>query len=179
MAHIEVSAEDLDTLVYMAWQFVRRSRQWMKGRPVGWRSDWAKNVLLYVVGQRKVQASRPGSGAPMHLMLFWGFLALFVATTLLAVATYAPLIGVANFHKGAYYLVYETTFDVFGLFFLAGVVWAIGLSNAGIRVPSSASTTTVKAVPGCVTGHWKLMRVSEVYRSAAGESLTRTRTPAS
>ena len=79
------------TLGYMVWQFARRGRLWMKGKKVPWRSDWLANFLQYVIGQKKVQGSRPRSGAPMHLLMFWGFLALFVATTLLAVATYAPL----------------------------------------------------------------------------------------
>jgi Fe-S oxidoreductase len=125
------------SLGYMAWQFWIRSRLWMKGRAVGWRSEWWRNFLLQVVGQKKVQGSRPKSGAPMHLLMFWGFLALFVATTLLAVATYAPLIGIENFHKGRYYLLYETTFDVFGLFFVAGVVWAIVRRAKVVRNPDS------------------------------------------
>jgi Fe-S oxidoreductase len=125
------------SLGYMAWQFWVRSRIWMKGRAVGWRSEWLRNFLVQVVGQKKVQGSRPKSGAPMHLLMFWGFLALFVATTLLAVATYAPLIGIENFHKGSYYLLYETTFDVFGLFFVAGVIWAIVRRAKVVRNPAS------------------------------------------
>jgi Fe-S oxidoreductase len=125
------------SLGYMAWRFWLRSREWMKGRPVGWRSEWATNILVFIVGQKKVQASRPRSGAPMHLLMFWGFLALFVATTLLAIATYAPLIGIPNFHRGTYYLVYEATFDAFGLLYLAGVVWAIARRAKIARDPAS------------------------------------------
>ncbi|HXH62031.1 MAG TPA: heterodisulfide reductase-related iron-sulfur binding cluster [Fimbriimonadaceae bacterium] len=112
-------------LGYATWVFVQRSKQWMKGKPVTWKSDWVCNVARYIVGQKKVQGSRPTSGAPMHLSLFWGFLSLFLATTLLAAATYAPVIGIPNFHKGLYYKIFETTFDVTGLFFVLGVAWAI------------------------------------------------------
>lgn len=125
-------------LAYIGWVFWRRSRLWMKGKPVTWKSDWVANVVKYAVGQKKVQGSRPRSGAPMHLMLFWGFLALFLATTLLALATYAPLVGIENFHRGRYYLVYETAFDVLGLFYVAGVVWAIVRRAKAVRDPKSA-----------------------------------------
>ncbi len=112
------------SLAVMAWQFVGPARHWMKGKPIGWKPDYVAGVMRYILGQRKVQGSRPKDGAPLHLMIFYGFLSLFVATTLLAIATYGPLIGLPNFHRGLYYLVYETVFDVLGLFFVAGVVWA-------------------------------------------------------
>ena len=57
----------------------------------------------------------------MHLMMFYGFGALFIATTLLGINTYSPY----KFHKGAYYLLYEATFDSLGLLLLFGLVWAI------------------------------------------------------
>ena len=125
------------TLGYMVWQFARRSRLWMMGKRTTWRADWLTNILLYVVGQKKVQGSRPNSGAPMHLLMFWGFLALFVATTLLAIATYAPLIGIPNFHRGVYFVVFETTFDLLGLLFVAGVVWAMVRRYKVVRDPDS------------------------------------------
>ncbi len=113
-------------LVYAIWG---RSRYWMKGQPITWRptpKDWVKNVLVYILGQKKVRSSRPRSGAPMHLLIFYGFLALFLATSLLGIATYAPLIGLQNFHRGNYYLIYEATFDALGLLFVVGVTWAMG-----------------------------------------------------
>ena len=105
----------------LVWQ---RVQKWKSGQPVTWQKDPVGNVAKYVLAQWKVQSSRPKSGAPMHLMIFYGFFALFIATTLLAVASYGGIVGLPNFHRGNYYLIYEATFDLFGLVFLAGVVWA-------------------------------------------------------
>jgi Fe-S oxidoreductase len=55
-------------------------------------------------------------------MIFYGFLALTIATTLLGINTYSPW----KFHKGAYYLGYEFVFDIMGVVLLIGVSWALG-----------------------------------------------------
>lgn len=123
------------SLAIMAWQIVLRVRLWMQGRPVaerpaGWRywiptkadlSKWLGNVWTYVLAQRKVRSSRRKSGAPMHLLIFYGFLALFLATTILAINTYGPW----KFHQGTFYEAYETTFDLLGLLFVIGLIWAL------------------------------------------------------
>lgn len=123
------------SLGYMGWQVWQRIKLWQTGRPVGalrdgWKywlptpvalKHWIKNLIPYVLMQKKVRSSRPKSGAPMHVMIFVGFAALFVATTLLAINTYGPI----KFHKGAYYLLYEATFDTLGLLLLVGLVWAL------------------------------------------------------
>lgn len=120
---------------YMGWQIAQRVRLWMQGRPIspttpGWRywvpqkataMRWWSNVWSYVLLQKKVKASRKRSGAPMHLFIFYGFLAMLVATTLLGIATYFPY----NFHRGGYYLLYEATFDTLGLGLIIGLGWAI------------------------------------------------------
>lgn len=124
------------SLAIMATQIILRARRWMEGRPVesraaGWRywlptkedlRRWFGNVGLYVMAQRKVRSSRPRSGAPMHLLIFYGFCALFLATTILAVNTYGPY----YFHKGLFYEVYELSFDALGLLFIIGLAWALG-----------------------------------------------------
>ena len=115
------------SLAYMAWQVYARLLLWKQGKPVSSPPlkeavvKWAGNLWTFVLLQKKVRSSRPKSGAPMHLLIFYGFVSLFVATTLLAIATYGPY----NFHKGGYYLVYEVTFDALGLLFMAGVTWAL------------------------------------------------------
>lgn len=112
------------SLGLMVWQIAGRARLWMKGRPLWWKPNYLGGVGAYVLAQRKVMGSRSKTGAPMHLLIFYGFLAMLLATTLLAVSTYGPLIGIPHFHQGGYYLAYETVFDAFGLVFLAGVGWA-------------------------------------------------------
>lgn len=103
-----------------AWQVYGRVALWRQGKPIGWKPDLLGNFWKFILGQKKVQTSRTRSGAPMHLLIFYGFLGLFVATTLLGINTYSPV----KFHKGTYFLVYETTFDIFGVFFMVGVAWA-------------------------------------------------------
>jgi Fe-S oxidoreductase len=123
------------SLGYMAKQVWERVGLWMQGRPTGpvragrqyWMptveglTRWWGKVLPFVLLQKKVRSSRPRSGAPMHLMMFFGFAALVVATTLLAINTYSPF----KFHQGAYYLIYEALFDTLGLLLLIGLGWAI------------------------------------------------------
>lgn len=122
-------------LGYMAKQIVDRVRLWQSGRPIGpiregkqyWMptkegiTKWMGKIIPYILLQKKVKSSRPKSGGPMHLMIFYGFMALVVATTLLGINTYSPY----KFHKGAYYLLYEATFDTLGLFLFFGLAWAM------------------------------------------------------
>ena len=124
----------LMSLFYMGRQVYDRVKLWQTGRPTGpvregkqyWMPTkegvlkWWSKVLPMILLQKKVRASRPTSGAPMHLMMFYGFGALFIATTLLGINTYSPY----KFHKGAYYLLYEATFDSLGLLLLFGWIWA-------------------------------------------------------
>ncbi len=125
----------LMSIAYMGRQVYDRVKLWQTGRPTGpvregkqyWMPTkagvlkWWSKVLPMILLQKKVRSSRPASGAPMHLMMFYGFGALFIATTLLGINTYSPY----KFHRGAYYLIYETTFDSLGLLLLFGLVWAI------------------------------------------------------
>lgn len=116
------------SLAAMALQIFLRIKAWRQGKPVTWPQSlrkWLSNFKEFVLLQRKVRTSRRKSGAPMHLFIFYGFLSLFLATTLLGAASYAPLIGIPNWHKGAYYLAFEFTFDVLGLLYVAGIVWAM------------------------------------------------------
>ncbi len=123
-------------LYFMAQQVIVRIKLWQQGKPVDWyetregraywiptrdgMKHWIRNISVYILGQRKVRSSRPTSGAPMHLMIFYGFLTLFIATTLIAINTYSPV----KFHRGNYYLAYEMVVDIMGVVFLIGVAWA-------------------------------------------------------
>jgi len=126
------------SLGIMLWQILQRMRVWQQGKPIGWGGEmrsgwqywlpsgpaikaWLSNIGIYILAQRKVRTSRRKSGAPMHLLLFYGFLSMLLATTLLAINTYGPL----QFHQGNYYLSYEFVFDCLGLLFVVGCFWAL------------------------------------------------------
>jgi len=123
-------------LAIMAYQFVGRARFWMKGRPTplqhrqgiwnfiptyGAVKRYIPNVWTFIIAQKKVRSSRKKSGAPMHLLIFYGFLAFFLATTILAINTYGPV----KFYFGGFYEVYELTIDVMTLVFIVGIGWAL------------------------------------------------------
>jgi Fe-S oxidoreductase len=142
-------------LAVMAWQIRQRFLLWQTGKPLDesklnpgiryWipkQSDlkrWLKNIGIFVFAQKKVRSSRKRSGAPMHLFIFYGFMGLVLATTLLGINTYSPW----KFHRGLYYEVYESSFDAVGLVFIAGVLWAfvrrIGMTRTGNRLVEAAA----------------------------------------
>lgn len=102
-------------------QLLSRARLWMQGKPIDWKPDFFGNIWRYAIGQKKVQGSRHKSGAPMHLLIFYGFLTLFIGTTILAINTYSPW----KFYYGLFYLIYKITLDTMGIIFMIGVSWAI------------------------------------------------------
>ncbi len=109
------------SLVIAGIQFAFRAKLWLQGKPIDWKPDFFGNIWRYVLGQKKVQGSRQKSGAPMHLLIFYGFLTLFIGTTILAINTYSPW----KFYYGLFYLIYKITLDTMGILFLVGVSWAI------------------------------------------------------
>lgn len=83
-----------------------------------------QKALLNAFAQRKVMKKQyPGF---MHLLIYLGFLVLFIGTTLVLLDFD---IWQTVFHQqilvGYFYLVYETTLDAFGLFAIAGLLIAI------------------------------------------------------
>ena len=79
-------------------------------------------------GQKRVLKDRkPGS---MHALIFFGFLALFIGTDIIAVEEdfSVPLIGpdAGRILVGAFYQSYEFILDTMGLVFLAGLIWRHG-----------------------------------------------------
>lgn len=110
----------LSTLIFF-FQIWQRAKLWLKGKKIDWKPDYLGGFIKYVLTQKKVRTSRPKSGAPMHLLIFYGFLTLFIGTTLLAINTYSPW----KFHKGTYYIVYEFTLDIMGIALLVGLLWAL------------------------------------------------------
>jgi Fe-S oxidoreductase len=116
--------------VYGIW---RRFRLWRQGLPIearalvvgNLRQIWDKwrpglrRLLREALGQARVRGR--GMAGRAHIVLFAGFMMLFLGTTMLEIDHLASGISPAlKFHKGTYYVIYELTLDIFGLLFLAG-----------------------------------------------------------
>ncbi|MFZ4508316.1 MAG: (Fe-S)-binding protein [Fimbriimonas sp.] len=146
----------LASLAVLGLQVAERFKVWRQGRPLGPPDPklWAKRIVTDILGQRKVRSSRPSSGAPMHLAIFYGFLALLIATTLLAINTYSPV----KFHQGQYFLVYEMAADLLGLLFVVGLAWALGRRLLDRSTPISRDRTDLFALTLLLliglTGYW-------------------------
>src|SRR5689334_11038030 len=71
---------------WVLFWFIRRSRLWARGGPapdqLGWRAGLAR-LAGYLLTHRKIR-NDPYAGW-MHLLIFWGFLALLLATTLVGI----------------------------------------------------------------------------------------------
>jgi len=81
--------------------------------------DALKRTILDAFLGRRVLQGDIAAGI-MHLFLFWGFLSLFVGTSLLAVHHY-----LISFLEGTAYRVFSLAMEVGGLMLLAGVIWAL------------------------------------------------------
>ena len=105
-----------------AWGFYRRFRLWRQGKPIPKRTDWPQRiraVLDQSFAHRRTR--RRKYAGSMHLLIFFGFFALFVGTNIVAVEHYgAYVFGEHWLYRGAFYLACKTTLDVFGLGLLIG-----------------------------------------------------------
>jgi hypothetical protein len=114
-------------IAIFAYGFWQRIALWRAGGPEQ-RLDRIplrlRLVAVHVLAQaRTLSQAYPGV---MHAIMFWGFLALFMGTVLATIDwdITLPLFGY-KLLKGPFYLFYETTLDLFGLFFVIGLGMAV------------------------------------------------------
>lgn len=116
-------------LAVMTWGVLRDIERWRRGRPDFRISEVPRRLvqsIQMVFGQQRVlRDRRPGS---MHALIFFGFLALFIGTDVIAVEEdfTIPLMGEqrGQILVGWFYQSYEFILDTMGLVFLAGLIWA-------------------------------------------------------
>ena len=124
------------TMVVFGYGIWRRFKLWRQGTPIGIKQlvvgnlqqIWTKlkpgvgRLLVEGLGQKRVRGRGLASWA--HILMFAGFMMLFLGTTLLEIDHLsAGLSEALKFHKGTYYVIYEFTLDVFGLLFLVGCIF--------------------------------------------------------
>ncbi len=113
-------------LVYGAYMFAMRVKNWERGRPDNRRTtktnakrrmgDFRAGVYM------RTLMREPGAGV-MHSMIYFGFLILLAVTTALEVNHQLP--EGAKFLHGNVYRAYSAVGDAAGAVFLIGIVWAI------------------------------------------------------
>jgi Fe-S oxidoreductase/nitrate reductase gamma subunit len=103
----------------LAWGIWRRVRLWRLGGPA-LRTDRIgariARLVAEVFGQRR--ALRDPVPGVAHLLVFYGFIASFVATAHIAVQEWTGI----HFLRGGYYLGYSLLSDAFGLLAIAGLL---------------------------------------------------------
>ena len=127
----------LAAAVFCVLGIARRVRSWRRGREAGeavspgkaWRRLWRDAVL-------QVRIWRSGAAGLGHALVFWGFLVLFLGTCIVAVEDYGSwLLGREHlFFTGTFYLGVSFALEVFGIFFLLGLVLALSRRKSGARL---------------------------------------------
>src|SRR3990172_7202879 len=108
-------------IAIMAFGFYVRITRWRSGRPSERPSHirarlW--RVLTYAIGQARIL--REGYAGAMHLLIFWGFVVLFIGTLLVMIHEDLRI----RILQGNFYLGYKLALNLFGLGALIGTIMA-------------------------------------------------------
>ena len=90
-----------------------------KSPEASYSGDALKKMILDVFLGRRVLQGDVAAGV-MHLFIFWGFLILFIGTSVLAIHHY-----LFSFLEGMAYLAFSMIMELAGLMLLAGILWAL------------------------------------------------------
>jgi ferredoxin/nitrate reductase gamma subunit len=111
------------TALFIAgWRLHRRYRVWKLGRRADITPSFSRcveNAAGWILGQGKM--SRDRFAAVMHFLILWGFIILFIGTTLVFLEHQTPL----HFFYGTFYLIASCLLDLGGLGFLVGLGMAV------------------------------------------------------
>ncbi|MDG1411226.1 MAG: heterodisulfide reductase-related iron-sulfur binding cluster [Acidimicrobiales bacterium] len=114
------------TLIWGAWAFSNRMKNWERGRPDNRRTT-TKNVKRrardFRAGVYMQTLMREPAAGIMHSMIYFGFIILLGVTTVLEINHQVP--EDIKFLHGDVYRAYAMIGDGAGLIFLIGIVWAI------------------------------------------------------
>ncbi len=109
-------------LLVSAWRLHRRYRVWKSGRRADAEFSVGKsftNTVGWILGRGKM--ARDPFAAVMHFLVLWGFIILFIGTTLVFFEHQTPL----HFFYGTFYLVASLVIDLGGVAFLVGLGMAV------------------------------------------------------
>jgi len=119
------------TLGVLGWGIYKHVRRILNGQPVTFptpsQAGRLGRALLTVLSNRTV-LNRHKLGGGMHLLIMWGFIVLFIGTTIVAIEydLFHKIMGMEHFMlQGSFYLGFELFTDIFGLFLVVGLIIAI------------------------------------------------------
>ena len=114
-------------LVWGAFQFANRMKNWERGGPAPTRRTTGKNAKRrfgdFRAGVYMQTLLRDSAAGLMHSMIYFGFLVLLGVTTVLEIDHQLP--EDLKFLQGRTYQAYAFVGDAAGLVFVGGIVWAI------------------------------------------------------
>jgi Fe-S oxidoreductase/nitrate reductase gamma subunit len=105
-----------------AFRLYRRVRVWKAGKPHSVETSPGQalaNVIGWAVNRSKMP--RDPFAAWMHSLILWGFIILFIGTTMVFLEHQTPL----HFYYGTFYLIASAVLDLGGLAFLVGLGMAV------------------------------------------------------
>jgi len=114
------------SIVVCVYGFLRRIPLWRQGRSIPPIKDWIvrfRDLKEQMFEHRRIR--RRKYAGKMHLLLFYGMLALFIGTNIVGVEHYgAFFFGQHWLYRGWFYLTCKLTLDIFGAALTVGIVMA-------------------------------------------------------
>jgi Fe-S oxidoreductase/nitrate reductase gamma subunit len=114
---------------FLTFGLARRVKMWRMGRSEDRFDDWStrfKSAVKQSILHGRINRPRNRYGGLMHLLIFWGFVALFVGTIIVMVEDdiSVPFLHY-SFYRGDFYLGYKLAMNLAGLLLIAGVLMAL------------------------------------------------------
>lgn len=104
--------------------FYKRYRKYRQGRDAGRFNDLAKRFLkaAAIMAKNSTIYKRDSFAGTAHLLIFWGFVVLFIGTVIVAIDH--DFLRFLNIHllQGTFYLGFSFVLDIFGALFLVGLL---------------------------------------------------------
>lgn len=93
---------------------------------MAWNHPLQRTKRLLRTGVFQAKVARKRYAGPMHQLIYWGFVVLFIGTVLVLIDYDITLpLFQYQFLKGNFYLLFEFTLDLFGILFLIGLGMAL------------------------------------------------------
>lgn len=105
--------------MWIGFWLLRRNRRWSRGEPSSRQPGGVTRLIKYLSSHRSIRRDR--YAGVMHQLMFWGFVILLIATTLVGIQRHGHVV----FLTGTTYLIFKLVSNLGGLAFCVGVGMAL------------------------------------------------------